>query len=127
MAKFNDYPKMAHIAKLFGGPKSFIAILVSTGLLVGGAVGSFVTYQVIKKKYSSKIPMDLKKEIKTEKEINRLLEENKDPQILFNVDDEIEVLEDRGDILLVKRKGESNDSYYISKEMFKNMTNKKEE
>ena len=126
MSNFFDYPKMAHIAKFFGGPKGFVAFLVSSGLLIGGAMTSIVTYKITKKKYSSEVPKNLKKEIKNEKEIKQLLEENGDPQILFDINDEIEVLEDHGDVLLVKRKGNSSDSYYIPKEMFENMTNKKE-
>ncbi len=116
---------MAHVAKMFGGPKGFVAFLISSGVVAGGVVTSLVTYKITKKKYSSEVPNKLKKEIKTEKEIKQLQKENGNPQILFDINDEIEVLEDHGDVLLVKRKGDSSDSYYIPKEMFENMTNKK--
>ncbi len=125
MSNFFDYPKMAHVAKMFGGPKGFVAFLISSGVVAGGVVTSLVTYKITKKKYSSEVPNKLKKEIKTEKEIKQLQKENGNPQILFDINDEIEVLEDHGDVLLVKRKGDSSDSYYIPKEMFENMTNKK--
>ena len=126
MARFPDYCKLSHVAKIFGGPKGLVAFIVSVSVAVGGAATGLITYKVMKKKYSSVVPKKLKKEIKTEEEIEQLQKENGNPQILFDINDEIEVLEDHGDVLLVKRKGDSSDSYYIPKEMFENMINKKE-
>ena len=124
MGNLGAYQWITTISKKVGGPKVFLGIVAATGYAVfrGVEAGGKQIYKLLKKKKTG----TSEKVVKTEKQ-KVTTEGTSNEGVVFNVGDEICVLEVDGDAVLIDKIGDENSPYFISKELLDKLVGTKKE
>lgn len=110
-----------YCSKKVGGPKNLVLIIAGAGAVIykSGEIAVKRTVKVIKKKRSKdKIPeiVDTKTYIVTADGISN-------EGLAFKIGDQFKVLETDKDAVLIEKIGDSDNPYFISAELLKNISN----
>lgn len=124
MGNLGAYQWITTISKKVGGPKVFLGIVAAAGYAVfrGVEAGGKQIYKLVKKKKTG----TSEKVVKTEKQ-KVTTEGTSNEGVVFNVGDEICVLEVDGDAVLIDKIGDENSPYFISKELLDKLVGTKKE
>ena len=121
MSNLGGYQWLTTVAKKVGGPKNLVLIIAGAGAVIykSGEIAVKRTVKVIKKKRSKdKIPeiVDTKTYIVTADGISN-------EGLAFEIGDQFKVLETDKDAVLIEKIGDSDNPYFISAELLKNISN----
>lgn len=120
MSNLGLYQTMTKVAKKFGGP---------LGLAVTTAVGGYVVIR-IGEAGTKKIVKTVKNYIRDKKVINsEYITVSKDGKsnegLIFSMGDKYRALEKDGDAVLIEKKNDSNNPYFVSAEFLKSISDYK--
>ncbi len=121
MSNLGGYQWLTTVAKKVGGPKNLVLIIAGTGAAVykGSEIVVKKTVKEIKKRMSQeKLP-----EIVDTKIYTVTAEGTSNEGLEFKIGDQFKVLETDKDAVLIEKIGDSDNPYFISAELLKNISN----
>ncbi len=121
MSNLGGYQWLTTVAKKVGGPKNLVLIIAGTGAAVykGSEIVVKKTVKEIKKRMSQeKLP-----EIADTKIYTVTAEGTSNEGLEFKIGDQFKVLETDKDAVLIEKIGDSDNPYFISAKLLKNISN----
>ncbi|MBQ8296634.1 MAG: hypothetical protein IJX77_02485 [Ruminococcus sp.] len=121
MSNLGGYQWLTTVAKKVGGPKNLVLIIAGAGAVIykGGEIVVKKTVKEIKKRMSQeKLP-----EIADTKIYTVTAEGTSNEGLEFKIGDQFKVLETDKDAVLIEKIGDSDNPYFISAELLKNISN----
>lgn len=121
MSNLGGYQWLTTVAKKVGGPKNLVLIIAGTGAVVykGGEIVVKKTVKEIKKRMSQEKLL----EIADTKIYTVTAEGTSNEGLEFKIGDQFKVLETDKDAVLIEKIGDSDNPYFISAELLKNISN----
>lgn len=121
MSNLGGYQRLTTVAKKVGGPKNLVLIIAGTGAVVykGGEIVVKKTVKEIKKRMSQEKLL----EIADTKIYTVTAEGTSNEGLEFKIGDQFKVLETDKDAVLIEKIGDSDNPYFISAELLKNISN----
>lgn len=121
MSNLGGYQRLTTVAKKVRGPKNLVLIIAGTGAAVykGSEIVVKKTVKEIKKRMSKeKLP-----EISDTQIYTVTAEGTSNEGLKFKIGDQFKVLETDKDAVLIEKIGDSDNPYFISAELLKNISN----
>lgn len=125
MSNLGAYQWLTTTAKKVGGPKNLFMIIAGSGAIAGVGVykcGEFLIKKAVKemKKIAGKEKLS---EIADTKLYTVTVEDTSNDGVVFKTGDKFRILETDKDAVLIEKVGDSNNPYFVSAELLRNISN----
>lgn len=125
MSNLGAYQWLTTTAKKVGGPKNLVMIIAGSGAVSGAVVyksSEFLIKKVVKemKKRTDKEKLS---EIADTKLYTVTVEDKSNDELVFKIGDEFRILETDKDAVLIEKVGDSNNPYFVSAGLLRNISN----
>ena len=111
---------MTKLTKIVGGPLNFVVLMFGTGAVIGKGVE--IGFKTIKRKWNSK---KLAAESNDKTYVIKIPWINNE-RVIFDKGDTLKVLEKDGESILIKKNEDSNNTYFVSTDLLKKISDYKD-
>ena len=125
MSNLGAYQWLTTTAKKVGGPKKLVMIIAGSGVVAGVVVykGSEFLIKKVVKEVKKRTDKEKLPEIADTKLYTVTVADTSNDGLMFKTGDEFRILETDKDAVLIEKVGDSNNPYFVSEGLLRNISN----